>query len=109
MVVGKHTRLGTQSYFDNDMSQIQRSQELYFDAGYSLDIPWNDVYTSGWMDAKPSHDTGEVWGTENQLITERDPEYFAPDNIVRSNIIPQINVNDPIYQFDRSQVTYKVW
>lgn len=100
---------GTKSFYLNSGSLISRSQELYFDAGYTLDIPWNTVYTSGWMDGKPSHDTGAVWGTENEMITRRDPEYFAADNIVRSNIIPEINVNDPIYQFDRSQHTFRIF
>lgn len=101
--------IGTKSYYSNPSTHIHRSQELYFDAGYSLDIPWNDIYTSGWVDAKPAHDSGEVWGTENQLITSRKPEFYAPDDIVRSNVIPQINVNDPQYQFDRSTVTYRVY
>ena len=91
------------------MTQSSRGMPSYHDAGYTLDIPWNDVYTTGWMDGDPKHDTGKVWGTENQLATRRDPEYFAPDNIVRSNIIPIINLNNPIYSFDRSQFVYKVY
>ena len=101
--------LGTKSFYTNESTHIKKSHEPYFDAGYSLDIPWNDVYTAGWMDAKPGHDTGVVWGSENQLITSRKPEYFAPDDIVRSNIIPQINISDPIYHFERSKHTYKVF
>ena len=44
--------LGTKSYFLNETQLIHRSQDLWNDLGYSLDIPWNDVYTAGWQDAK---------------------------------------------------------
>ena len=103
-------RTGTRAFYSNPSTHIARSQEMYFDIGYNwAEIPWNDIYTSGWMDAKPTHDTGEVWGTENQLVMSRKPEYFAPGNIVRSNVIPSINLNDPRYGFDRRDVTTRIF
>jgi hypothetical protein len=74
--------------------------------GYTLSIPWNDITTAGWMN-RP--DQIKMWGTENQLVLSDQPEFFAPENIIRSNIIPSINVNDPIYAFDRSQYTYTLF
>jgi len=101
--------LGTKNYYTNETTHITRSQQLWHDLGYSLDIPWNTIYTAGWQDAKPTHaDGAAVWGTEKQLITRSDPEYFAPGDIVRSNVLPQINVHNPIYQFDRSKYTFTV-
>ena len=97
--------LGTKSYYLNETQMIHRSQQLWDDLGYSLDIPWNDVYTAGWQESKPHHNDGEVWGFERKQILRSDPEYFAPDNIVRSNIIPQINIHNPIYSFDRREHT----
>ena len=101
--------IGTKSYFTNTSTHIERSQEMWTDLGYSLDIPHSSVYTAGWQESKPNHgDGGEVWGTERTMITRSDPEYFAPGNIIRSNIIPEIDVNNPIYSFDRSRYTYKI-
>ena len=94
----------TKNYYSNDTTMVNRSQPMFTDLGYSLDIPWNDIYTTGWQDSRP-----DTWGAENKLITRADPEYFAPGNIIRSNIIPQINPNDPIYSFDRSKHTYTVY
>ena len=94
----------TKNYYSNDTTMVSRSQPMFTDLGYSLDIPWNDIYTAGWQDSKP-----DTWGFENKLITRSDPEYFAPENIIRSNIIPQINPHDPIYSFDRSKFTYTIY
>ena len=108
--MSKVTATSTKTFFLNDMAHVQRSQTPYTDLGYSLDIPWNNVYTAGWMDGKPTHDTGPVWGTENVLTTSNLPEYYAPDNIVRTTgTVPIINVNDPKYMFDRTKYSYKVY
>ena len=102
--------LGTKSYFTNETTHINRGMKLWDDVGYSLDIPWNTVYTAGWQDAKPTHSDGPVWGSENKLITRPDPEYYAPGGIVRHRgPMPQININDPIYSFDRSKHTYSLF
>ena len=101
----------TKSFYLNESTQINRGNEQYIDksVGYSLDIPWNDIWTSGWIEAKPSHGMEPVWGTERQLTTRPDPEYWAPDNIVRTTgKIPIINVKDPRYKFQRSKYTFTV-
>ena len=100
--------IGTKNYFSNSTTHIERSQEMWNDLGYSLDIPWNSVYTSGWQESKPSHIDGPVWGYERTMITKSDPEYFASGGIIRSNVIPEINVHNPIYSFDRSKYSYKL-
>ena len=102
--------IATKHFYTNEMTHIQRSMEPYQDLGYSLDIPWNSVFSSGWMDSKPAHDTGTVWGRENVLNTSRQPEYFAPDNIVRTTgPMPEININDPMYMFDRAKYSYRIF
>ena len=82
---------------------ITKSEPFFGDLGYSLPIPWPEVTTYGWWEEGPSYPT------ENVLITRRDPEYFAQNDLIRSNAgLPEIDVNDPIYQFDRSKYTFKV-
>ena len=99
---------GTKSYFRNDLSGIFRSTPEWFDLGYSLPIPWNMVYQTGWIDAKPGHADGPVWGEERKLVTRPDPEFYASDNLIRSNVIPVINIRDPIYSFSREKHTFTV-
>ena len=94
----------TKNYYLNTTATYSRSEEPLFDLGYSLDIPANDIYTAGWIFKKP-----ETWGQENLLVTRPDPEFFAPGGIIRSNVIPHININDPMYAFDRSKYTYKLF
>ena len=91
----------TKNYYMNTSTAYHRSEEPMFDIGYSNDIPENDIYTAGWQLSKP-----DTWGKEHVLITRSDPEYFAPGNYIRSNVIPHININDPIYTFDRSDHSY---
>jgi len=100
--------IGTKNYYTNESTHIARSQQLWDDLGYSLDIPWNTVYTAGWQESKPHHADGPVWGYERKMITRSDPEYFAADGIIRSNVIPEINIHDPRYSFDRRDYTYSV-
>ena len=100
----------TKSYYLNELSTRASGQHPWTDLGYSLDIPWNDVVTSGWMDAVPTHSDGKVWGKENILVTARDPEFHLPDNVVRvTGTMPSININDPRYQFDRNNYSYKLY
>lgn len=94
----------TKNWFTNPTSQIERSLQPIQDLGYSLDIPWNDIITTGWQESRP-----DIWGYENKIITRSDPEYFAPGNIIRTNVLPQININDPIYSFDRANYTYSLF
>ena len=108
--MSKVTASATKSFFTNEMEHIKRSEDFPVDLGYSLDIPWNTIYTAGWQDAKPTHDTGSVWGRENVLTTSNRPEFYAPDNIVRTTgNIPQINIQDPQYMFDREKYSYRVF
>ena len=102
--------MATKNYYFNDSLEVSVGMKPYTDLGYSIPIPWNDVYSTGWVDGKPTHAEGEQpWGTENKMIAKPDPEFFAPDGIVRSNVMPQININDPIYHYSRKENTYRVW
>ena len=102
--------VGTKQFYFNESTEVTTGMTPYTDLGYSIPIPWNEVFTSGWQDSKPVHADGKpTWGTENQMTSSSKPEFFAPDNVVRSNVMPQINVNDPQYQFSRAEHTYKIW
>ena len=97
--------LYTKNYTFNTSTAIERSEPTFSDLGYSLDIPANMIYTAGWQYTKPN-----TWGKENILITRPDPEYFAPGNVVRATAgLPNVNVYDPAYSFDRSKHTYKLF
>ena len=98
----------TKNYYFNPTSIYARGMEPFTDLGYSLSIPWNDITTSGWANTE-TQPPMKVWGTENKLLVRDDPEYYAPDDLIRSNVIPAINVNDPIFQFSRADFTYNVW
>ena len=101
--------IGTKNYYTNPMSHIARSYEQWTDLGYSLDIPWNAVYTAGFFNKGDfKHSDGLPWGTERELVTRNDPEYYAPDDMIRSNVIPEINTHNPIYSYDRKRFTFKI-
>ena len=87
----------TKSSYLNEMGGVFRSQPNFTDAGYSLDIPWNDVYTTGWITQKSN-----MYGDERKMVSRSDPEYFAPGGIIRSNLMPAINFHDPVYHFNRA-------
>lgn len=96
--------IGTKSYFSNDSTHIHRSMELWDDLGYSVDIPWNAVFNTDWQFAKP-----DIWGYENKQVTRPDTEFFAPGGIVRSvGGMPEINIHDPRYRFNRKEHTYTI-
>ena len=97
--------IGTKNYYTNESTHIQHFMKPIDDLGFWVDIPWNDVFSTPWQEARP-----DIWGYENRLTTSTQPEYFAPDGIVRSTGgIPVIDPADPIYAFDRSQHTYRVF
>ena len=98
----------TKNFWYNPTATIERGMESFADAGYSLAIPWNDITTFGWMN-RETQTPMKVWGTENKLTLRADPEYYAPGDLIRSNVIPAINVNDPVYAFDRAEHTYALW
>ena len=96
-------------------SRVQ-SEPFYGDLGYSIDIPWPDVTTVGYMNGGNMKESGGLVQNyfptnrlpeqKNLLILSDKPEYFAVNNHVRSTGgIPQINTADPIYSFSRSQYT----
>ena len=98
--------IGTKNYFTNESTHIERGMKPWSDLGYSIQIPWNDVYQTGWQEAGYN----SFPGYENKLITSSQPEYFAPSGIIRSTGgLPSIDTSDPIYAFDRSQHTYRVF
>ena len=93
----------TKNWFLNTSTVYNRSEEPLFDKGYSLSIPANDVYSTGWIFEKPN-----TWGAEHKLITRPDPEFFAPGGVIRSNVLPAINPQNPMYMFDRANYTFDV-
>ena len=97
--------IGTKSYYTNESTHIERGMKPYTDLGYSIEIPVNDIYTAGWQESRP-----DIWGYENKLITNSQPEYYAPGNVIRAvGGLPNIDVTNPIYSFDRSKYTYSVF
>ena len=95
----------TKNYYLNEAETYARSEEPLFGLGYSLDIPWLNITTAGWQHERPN-----IWGYENKLtVGEGKPEYYAPGNLIRSNVIPSINPNDPMYAYDRAKHTYKLF
>ena len=82
---------------------VTKSEPFFGDIGYSLPIPWPSISTFGWWE------DGPAYPTENVLITRRDPENFAQNDLVRSNGgLPEIDPNNPIYKFDRKNFTFNV-
>ena len=97
-------------------SRVQ-SDPYYGDLGYSIDIPWPDVTTVGFMNGGNMKESGGLVQNyfptnrlpeqRNLLILSDKPEYFAVNDHVRSTGgIPQIDVNDPIYSFSRNRYTH---
>ena len=79
-----------------------RSEPVYGDLGYSLPLPWPAVTTAGWWTA------GGI-PEEKVLILSDQPEYNAVNDIIRSNKgLPEIDVTDPIYSYQRSDKTIRV-
>ena len=97
----------TKNYYLPDTEQIYTSEPVFYHMGYWNPIPWNDIYTSGWANTDPN--PMRMWGSENKLLLRDDPEFFAPGDLIRSNVIPSINPSDPIFKFQRNEHEYKVW
>lgn len=93
----------TKNWYLNTSVVHQRSEEPIFGKGYSLSIPENDIYSTGWIFEKPN-----TWGSEHLLITKPNPEFFAPGGVIRSNVIPSINPANPMYQFERAKFTHNI-
>ena len=107
--------ISTKVYYQNPFQLTEQGLALEKDKGYVIPIPALPVTTFGWQDSVPMHGDprmghqSRVWGEENILTTRADPEYYAPFNVIRANVIPEINPANPIFQFDRSKFTHKVF
>ena len=101
----------TKGFYLNTSLTINRSEEDIHDLGYTISIPWNDVTTAGWQNYNTDI-TGpiQMWGTENMMVMRDDPEFFAPDNVLRdTGGVPGINLNDPKYTYDRANYTRQMY
>ena len=98
------------------LTSSRTSEPFYGDLGYSIDIPWPDVTTAGFLNGGTMKESGGILtnfypsnrlpSQDNVLILKDDPEYFATNDRVRSTAgIPNINVHDPAFQFKRSKHT----
>jgi hypothetical protein len=95
----------TKAWYQNPTVISTIGQEPMDDVGYSNPIPWNPVTTAGWYNPN----TMNMWNRENVMVMRDDPEYFAPGDIIRSNVLPEINVQDPIFKFDRSKFEFRAY
>ena len=97
--------IGTKNYYTNQSTHVEHGMKPWNDFGFWVDIPWNDVFQTGWQEVRP-----DIWGYENRLTTSSQPEFFAPDGIIRSTGgLPIIDTSDPIYHFDRTQHTFRAF
>ena len=88
--------------FNDPRFGIVKSEPFFGDIGYSNSIPWPLISTAGWWH-------GGTIPEEKALIMRADPEYFAANDLIRSNAgLPTININDPIYRFERKDFTIPV-
>ena len=105
MVVSESTQGFTQQSFpiyNAPQFGIQKSEPFFGDIGYSNPIPWPLVKTVGWW-------TAGTIPEEKALILRADPEYYAVNNLIRTNAgLATIDVNDPIYQFEREDYTIPI-
>ena len=99
----KYTQVLTQPYdFRQQRDKWVRSEPFFGDLGYSLELPWPEVTTAGWWQA------GGI-PEEKVLILSDQPEWNAVNDVIRSNKgLPEINVNDPIYSYQRSDKTIRL-
>lgn len=101
----------TKSFYQNTSNNISRSEEDLKDLGYWVAIPWNEVYSTGWLNYQTDFNTPiRMWGDENKMILTDQPEYFTSDGYLRSTGgIPTINTNNPEFEFDRTKAVYRVF
>ena len=98
--------INTKVYYADPHQVSRQGFDFPKDRGYSIPIPANPITTFGWQWEVPTHGDPligvkeKVWGEENIMTTRPDPEYFAPNNEIRANIIPEVDAKNPIYQFE---------
>ena len=87
----------TNTQFHPTSFEIEKSEPFFGDLGYSNVIPWPLIHTAGFW-----HD-GTI-PTERKLIMRADPEYFAVDDLIRSNNnLPTVDAAKAIFNFDRNE------
>ena len=87
----------TNTQFHPKQFEITKSEPFFGDLGYSLPIPWPLISTAGFW-----HD-GTI-PTERKLIMRADPEYFAVNDLIRSNNgLPTVDASKAIFNFDRNE------
>ena len=96
--------LQTKGYYVPETNIIRPSVRDMNGLQIFYDIPWNDVYSTGWIFQKDN-----TWGQENKMALKPNPEHFAPGNLLRTNGgMPNINPNDPKYKFSRQENTVTI-
>ena len=85
----RYGQMLTKSYDYRPELKWEKSEPYFGDLGYTLDLPWPMVTTA--------------------LIMSDQPEWHAVNNTVRVNQgLPEIDVNNPIYQYSRDSKTLKL-
>ena len=87
----------TNTQFHPSQFEITKSKPFFGDLGYSLPIPWPLISTAGFW-----HD-GTI-PTERKLIMRADPEYFAVNDLIRTNNgLATVDASKAIFNFDRNE------
>ena len=98
----KYGQFLTQSYDFRPELKWQKSEPYFGDLGYSIPLPWPTTTTAGWW-------TAGTIPEEKALILSDQPEWTAVNNKIRSNEgLPEIDINNPIYQYQMSDRTIKL-
>ena len=97
----KYSQFQTTSYDFRPELKWQRAEPFFGDLGYSLPLPWPTTTTVGWW-------TGGGIPEEKVLILSDQPEWNAVNDRIRSNAgLAEIDVSDPIYQYQMSDKTIR--
>ena len=97
----------------------KQSEPFFGDLGYSLPLPWPQVTTAGYLNGGNSQNM--TAGTEvvpptnrlpsqKQLIRSDQPEWFATNNKIKTlGGLPEIDVHNPVYSYQRSDATQNIY
>ena len=98
----KYSQFLTQSYDYRPELKWEKSEPFFGDLGYSIPLPWPTTTTVGWW-------TAGTIPEEKALILSDQPEWNAVNDVIRSNKgLAEIDVNDPIYSYQRSDRTIRL-